>query len=272
MVSVLILTLNEEVDIEGCLASVAWSDEVVVFDSISTDRTREIAELMGARVVTRAFDNYAAQRNAALKDVAYKNPWVLMVDADERVPADLREEVLLAAESLPDDVSMCLIRRRDYWDGKWIGRSSGYPTWFGRLMRPQAVWVDREVNEEYHTEGRVHRLAAHLDHYPFSKGMERWIERHNRYSAVEARQRLAAGKWTTGDLLSRNPRARRRALKQLSFRLPGRPLIALAYLLFIRGGVFGGRVGIRYAFLRAWYEWMIDVKTAELPKAQASHS
>jgi len=268
MVSILILTLNEEADLAGCLASVAWSDDVVVFDSMSTDRTCEIAERMGARVVKRDFDNYAAQRNAALKDVNYKHPWVLMVDADERVPGDLRDEVLRAADTLPPDVSMCLFRRRDHMDGKWIGRASGYPTWFGRLVRPDAVWVDREINEEYHTKGRTHRLEAHLDHYPFSKGMAWWLDRHNRYSSMEAKQRLAAGEWTPHDLLSSDPRARRKALKQLAFRLPGRPLVALIYLLFVRGGIFGGRVGVRYAFLRAWYEWMIDVKTAELRRGR----
>src|SRR6202051_3440356 len=80
-VSVLILTLDEEVNIEACLDSLSWCDDVVVFDSLSKDRTREIALAKGARVIELAFDNYAAQRNAALTTVSYKHPWVLMVDA-----------------------------------------------------------------------------------------------------------------------------------------------------------------------------------------------
>lgn len=269
MVSVLILTLNEEVDIEGCLTSVNWSDDIVVFDSMSTDRTCEIATRLGARVVKRAFDNYAAQRNAALKDVTYKNPWVLMVDADERVPADLRDEVLRASDTWATDVSMGIFRRRDYMDGRWIGRASGYPSWFGRFVRPEAVWVDRGVNEEYHTNGRTLRLEAHLDHFPFSKGMAWWLERHNRYSTMEAQQRVEAASAATREFPDNDPRGRRRALKQLGFRLPGRPLLVLGYLLFLRGGILGGRVGVRYALLRAWYEWMIDIKTAELRRAKA---
>ena len=92
-VSVLVLTLNEEVNLPGCLESLTWSDDIVVFDSLSTDRTVEIARSVGARVVQRKFDNYAAQRNAALTEVEYRYPWVLMVDADERWPSRIVDEI-----------------------------------------------------------------------------------------------------------------------------------------------------------------------------------
>src|SRR3979411_1186009 len=91
--SILILTLNEETNLAECIDSCAWSDDIVVFDSLSQDRSREIALAKGARVIERAFDNYAAQRNPALPTVNYKNPGVLMVDADERIPQDLAAEI-----------------------------------------------------------------------------------------------------------------------------------------------------------------------------------
>ena len=81
--------LNEEINLADCIDSCAWSDDIVVFDSMSADRTHEIARAKGTRVVERAFDNYAAQRNAALTTVPFKHPWVLMVDADERIPPTL---------------------------------------------------------------------------------------------------------------------------------------------------------------------------------------
>ena len=92
--SILILTLNEEVNLPDCLASVAWSDDIVVFDSHSSDRTVAIAQAAGARVVQRRFDNYAAHRNAALKEVTYRHPWLLDLDADERVTPELHREII----------------------------------------------------------------------------------------------------------------------------------------------------------------------------------
>src|SRR5512147_2257182 len=92
-VSVLILTLNEEANLPDCLRSVSWSDDIVVFDSYSSDRTVQIARAAGAHVVQRTFDDYASQRNAALTQVQYKHPWVLLVDADERWPREIYEEI-----------------------------------------------------------------------------------------------------------------------------------------------------------------------------------
>src|ERR1700679_1766147 len=92
-ISILILTLNEEINIGTCLESVAWCDDVVVLDSLSTDQTVALAIRRGARVVTRPFDDYASQRNFGLSDIEYRHEWILMLDADERVPADLALEM-----------------------------------------------------------------------------------------------------------------------------------------------------------------------------------
>src|ERR1700679_395133 len=104
--SVLILTLNEEINLTECIESCAWSDDIVVFDSMSTDRTQEIARAKGVRVVERAFDHYAAQRNAALTTVDYTSPWVLMVDADERIPAELAAEIAATTSQVGNDVAL----------------------------------------------------------------------------------------------------------------------------------------------------------------------
>ena len=81
-----ILTLNEEVNLDACLSSLSWCDDVAVLDSGSTDRTVELAIRHGARVVTRPFDDYAGQRNFGLSGIEDRHPWILMLDADERVP------------------------------------------------------------------------------------------------------------------------------------------------------------------------------------------
>ncbi|WP_372846862.1 glycosyltransferase family 2 protein [Pontiella sp.] len=265
MVSVLILTKNEEETIERCIESVSWSDDIVVFDSFSEDRTVELARRCGVRVEMRVFDNYANQRNAALA-LDYTNDWILMVDADECVSAELRDEILSTLANVPSSVDMFQMRRKDYFFGRWIKHASAYPTWFGRLVRKGAVRVEREVNEEYHANGDVVSLQGHLIHYPFSKGLAFWFDRHNRYSTMEALALVeeVGGKLSKADFVSRTATVRRRALKQLAYRLPGRPLVVFIYLYIFRFGWVDGFPGFRYSVMRSMYEYMIDLKVAEI--------
>ncbi|MGO9993455.1 MAG: glycosyltransferase family 2 protein [Steroidobacteraceae bacterium] len=264
-VSICILTLNEETNLADCIDSCAWSDDIVVFDSLSEDRTKEIALAKGARVIERAFDNYAAQRNAALTAVPYKHPWVLMVDADERVPEDLAREVEASVAAADADLVMFRIRRKDFFLGQWLKRSSGYPTWFGRLVRLGRVRVAREINEEYLADGRVRYLDAHLHHFPFNKGIAYWFERHNRYSSMEALAKIAqqGEPVATRALFTADAIERRRILKQLLYRVPLRPLIVFFYLYVFRLGMLDGRAGFYFSRMRAIYEFCIDLKVME---------
>jgi glycosyltransferase involved in cell wall biosynthesis len=266
-ISILILTLNEEVVLPRCLDSVKWSDDIVVFDSFSSDKTIEIAKSRNARVFQKKFEGYASQRNAALA-VEFKNPWVLMVDADEQVPENLRQEACSAVESASEDMALFRMRRKDFFMGRWIKHSSGYPTWFGRLLRAGRVRVDREINEEYHATGEAGFLRAHLHHYPFTKGIQFWVERHNRYSSMEAtalstetRRPIAYS-----DLLAKDPAIRRKVGKQILYRLPLRPVLVPAYLFLFRGGFLDGPPGIYFSLLRAVYEYMIALKMKEIER------
>ncbi len=263
--SVLILTLNEERNLTDCINSVRWSDDIVVLDSFSSDLTVTIAKEMGARVIQRRFDNYAAQRNAGLNEVSYKHPWVLMLDADERVTPELCAEMQSAADTAEPIVSLFHMRRKDYWFGQWLRRSSGYPTWFGRLVRVGHVTVQREINEEYVAHGKSRFLKEHLLHYPFNKKVAYWLERHNRYSSMEAAALVVerGEKIAVQGLWSANPIVRRKTMKQIAYRLPGRPFWIFSYLFVARGGFLDGRAGLRYCALRAIYEYMIDIKVKE---------
>jgi glycosyltransferase involved in cell wall biosynthesis len=266
-ISVAILTLNEEANLAGCLESVRWCDDVVVLDSFSSDTTVSIAEKYGARVERRTFDDYARQRNHALAEISYRHPWVLMLDADERVPVELQREMCAAVAAAPGEVDLFRMRRKDHLFGRWIRGSSGYPTWFGRLMRLGRVRVERAYNEEYHADGEVRELEHHLHHFPFNKGFAAWIEKHDRYSTMEAELRLAGGTHApAGDLFSGDRTLRRRALKATLYRMPGRPLLVFIALYFFRGGLIEGRAGLTFSLLRAWYEYMIDCKYFELQR------
>ena len=267
-VSVLILTYNEAVNIDACLRSVSWSDDVVVLDSFSTDQTVQIAEGLGTRIVQRRFDDYASQRNFGLQQIEYRHPWVLMLDADERVPADLRDEILATVAEADADACLLRMRRRDHLFGRWIRRSSGYPTWFGRVARIGRVWAERPYNEQIKGDGNVLALESHLDHFPFNKGFHEWISKHDRYSTLEAQilHRTGSDPWRWRDLAASDPARRRVALKGLIYAMPLRPLLVFNALYLLRGGLFEGRAGLTFCLLRAWYEFMIDCKYRELDR------
>jgi glycosyltransferase involved in cell wall biosynthesis len=265
-ISCLILTRNEEINIGACLRLLSWSDDIVVLDSQSTDGTVEIARSLGARVVQRAFDGYASQRNYGLKNIRYQHDWLLLVDADERIPEDLRDEMLQGITETDDSVTVFCVRGKNFLFGRWIAASSGYPTWFARLVRPERVWFERDINEELHTDGEWRPLRAQFLHYPFNKGFSAWIAKHNLYSTMEAELlvRERAAPLLLKDIVDRDPRVRRRAVKSLLYRLPGRPLIVFMSLYFFRGGFLEGRAGLTYVCLRVMYEFMIDCKCVEL--------
>lgn len=272
-VSILILTLNEEVNLRGCLESVKWSDDIVVLDSFSTDGTRAIAEQYGARFVQRAFDNWSAHSNWALRNIEFKHPWVFYIDADERMGSELQAEVLrLSEQADPDGPVAYRVRYRNIFMGRWIKRSSFYPTWIIRFFRPECIeYEERTVNAHPVVRGKLGSLEGHFDHYSFNKGFEHWFDKHNRYSTFEAGETLReirTGRLAPGELLSRDPMRRRRALKRLSFRLPLRPYLKFLYMYIARLGFLDGRPGLTYCAMQAVYEYMICLKVRELRRRE----
>lgn len=267
-ISVLILTKNEAQDLPGCLRSVQWSDDVHVFDSLSTDETAQVARASGARVTQRAFDGYAAQRNAALHGLGFKHPWLLILDADERVPAASAEVMAGFVADAPADVDACRVRRRDHFLGTWLAHAQISP-YYIRLVRPARVHYEREINEVLKVEGAVRDLDAPFDHYPFSKGVRHWLDKHNLYSTMEAqhiaRTRREGSPFSLRQALSaRDFNVRRFHQKELFYRLPARPLLKWLYMVLARRAFLDGQAGLTYAALQAIYEYMIVVKTREL--------
>lgn len=265
MISALVLTYNEENILDKCLEALNFTDEVIVFDSFSNDRTLEIARNHGAKVIQREFDNYANQRNTALESISRNSDWILMVDADEIVTEELKLEILSVITN-PKASSMYRVRRKDIFQGKWIKQSSGYPTWFPRLFRRGEVRVEREINEEYYTEGQEGVLHEHLIHYPFNKGLSWWFDKHNRYSQMEAERLMLELKERVEikNLFSKDPVTRRKAQKQFIYKLPCKHWLIFIGLYFFRGGFINGKAGYTFCKLRKTYEWMIELKMKEL--------
>ncbi len=272
MISVLILTLNEEANLPACLESVKWSDDIIVFDSFSTDRTVEIARAAGAQVFQRAFDNEREQRKDSLR-LPFKYPWVYNPDADEITTPELRDEILkVIADPVRPEVAY-RVRFKTMFHGRWIRRSSLYPTWVVRLFQPDKISFERTVNLRCLAHGLEGRLQNHFEHRTFNKGIAAWLDKHNHYSSQEAAESLRSlsspsFKW--GDLFSRAPVLRRRALKELSFRLPLRPLLRFFYMYFFRLGFLDGRPGLDYCLLLSMYEGMIVLKMREIRQMRAA--
>lgn len=274
MISILVLTKNEERDLPGCLESVSWSDDIHVYDSLSTDRTVEIAESFDAIVTQRQYSdntiafggNEADHRNWGLQNIPFKHPWVFCIDADERVTPELRSALVAAATTPRDNVAF-RVQRRDFFMGTWLKRVQASP-YYIRLFRPEKLRYERLVNPVTIPDGPVAELQGYLDHFPFSKGITHWLDRHNSYSTFEAMQIVENRRVNTDFSLKKaffaqDFNERRFHQKELFYRLPARPLIKFLLLYLAKGGFLDGKAGLTYSILQSIYEFMIVLKVKE---------
>lgn len=264
MFSVVILTLNEETDLPACLRSVAACDDLVVVDSGSTDRTVAIAQAAGARVFHRRFDNFAGQRNYAQREIPFKHRWAFHLDADEQFTPELFADC--QAASRRNDLDGFFVAPRMLWRDRWIPHCTDYPAWQARFVRvPEFTFVEIGHGQREAPGMRMDRLHASYVHDLSSGGVDEWLGKHRRYARAEARQHLAAprgGTWRK--LIGGDALARRRAVKQLSFSLPGRPFLRFIYQYLLRGGFLDGSPGFEYCRLLARYEGFIATEIRNL--------
>jgi len=254
--SVVILTFNEERHLPACLASVARCRDVVVLDSGSTDRTVEVAQAAGARVVVHPFRDFAAQRNFALESIPFAHPFVFHLDADEAFTPELLAEC--AALPTGPGLDGYYAAPRMMFDGAWLRRSTDFPAWQARYVRTATFRFVQVGHGQREAPGlRLGHLKASYLHDISVADPSAWEKKHRRYAAEEAAQFLAdqrAGGARWAALWSGPPLARRRALKHLSYRLPARPLLRFLYQYFWRRGFLDGPPARRYCALLARYE------------------
>ncbi len=182
MFSIYILTHNEEIDIAACIESAQLSNDIIVVDSFSNDRTVEIAQRYPVRVIQHAFESHGEQRSWMLRSIPTKHEWVYILEADERMTPELFRECLQVIKS-PDNVGYYAAERVMFM-GTWIRHSTQYPRYQLRLLKKGQVWF----SDYGHTErevclGATGFLQETYPHYTCSKGLSRWIEKHNRYSS-----------------------------------------------------------------------------------------
>ncbi|EFK08349.1 glycosyltransferase, group 2 family protein [delta proteobacterium NaphS2] len=191
-ISACIICHNEEQTIERCLKSLKWVHDIVVVDSMSTDRTREIAKAYTDRIIKREWPGYAAQKNFALENA--KTEWVLSLDADEAVSEGLRREILEEIAKA-DALDGYRIPRRSFYQGRWINHSGYYPDRQLRLFRrDRGKWVGGRVHERMTVDGHVGVLKNDILHYPYGGGITGQLNTINSFSTLLANDMFDRGK------------------------------------------------------------------------------
>ena len=278
-ISVLIPVKNEAANLGPCLESVAFCDDVVVVDSGSSDGTREIAAQAGARVVDFQWNGrFPKKKNWALANVPWKNPWVFIIDADERVTPALAAEMRAAVAQTAHE-GFYINRRFWFLDG-WLNHCGYFPSWNLRFFRHALGRYeeladsagtesgDNEVHEHVRLTGSAGYLPAEMEHYAFPD-IATWVEKHNRYSNWEARLQVEAGAAgrPAADGIDAGL-ARKRRLRRLAWSLPFRPSLRFLYHYVWRAGFLDGYRGYDFCRLMAWYEFLNAAKARELQRAK----
>jgi glycosyltransferase involved in cell wall biosynthesis len=266
--SVLLLTHNEEDNIKRCLNALSVCDDIIVIDDLSTDNTVTISQSFpNVQIYTRKFDNFANQRNYALDKIEFKYTWILHLDADEVVTEDFINECIQLAEK--DEKSAYWVPSKLIFFDKWIKHASSYPVYQMRFMKLgeiRFVQVGHGQRESESKRGIGYMKNAYL-HYNFSKGLEEWKEKHNKYSLAEAIEEVFEKPCSFWGLFSPDKIIKRRTLKYLSHKICGRPSIRFLYLYILKKGFLDGMSGYKYCKLMSSFEKMIVLKKQEIKKA-----
>lgn len=245
----IVITYNEAEHIAACLATLSFADARLVFDSFSTDETVTLAREAGAQVMQRRFDNFAGQRNAALDAVRAQTDWVLFVDADERIPPELADEIRAALKR--DEVVVgWRMPRHNFIFGRQTRGGGWYPDYQTRLLRVDAARYDpaREVHELVLLDGPEGTLHTPMVHFNY-RDLAQFIAKQRRYAAYEARILYEAG-------------TRARPHHFLS-----QPLRHFWWRFVTLKGYRDGWHGLRLCALMGWYEWLKHVHLWRLARA-----
>ncbi len=276
----IIPALNEAENLARCIRSVSWADEIFVVDSESSDESADIARAAGAEVVQFKFGGFwPKKKNWALENLPFQNEWVLIIDADECIPAEAENEVRGIVTDSLNQCSGYWINRRFHFMGKWL-KHCYYPNWnlrlfkhrlgrYEKLTETETASGDNEVHEHLIVQGPTGRLKCEMDHFAFPS-VEVFVEKHNRYSNWEARVALEGFLEKSAGQLQKGNVGIRRRLKRLSHRLPCRSLLRFLYVYFWQLGFLDGREGYYFSRLHAYYEFLNSAKTYELKKTRRS--
>ena len=276
-ISVIILTYNEEKNIEDCLKSIhGWVKDIFIVDSFSTDKTLEIAQKYTDKVYQNPFMTQAKQFNWALETLQMESEWIMRLDADEYVMPELKSELIHNLPSLDDSISGLFMKRRVYFMGRWIKHGGYYPTWLLRLWRNgkgvcEERWMDEHIKI---THGQTDFLNNDIIDYN-KKNLHWWIGKHNAYATREAidimnlRYNFMSQDNISAELFGTQDQRKRWLKENLYAKMPlfVRPFIYFMYRYFFKLGFLDGKEGLVWHFLQGfWYRFLVDAKIYEVQK------
>lgn len=272
----IVLTYNEEKNIEDCLKSVyEWVDEIFVVDSFSTDDTLDIASKYTDKIYTHSFENYSAQRNWAQENLPIRNDWVFHLDADERATQSLADELYMAFEEDLEGTCGFLTPRMTVFFGRWIKHGGHYPTYHLRVFRKEhGRCEDRLYDQHFYTKGQLMTLKSNIIDITASD-INTWRKRHHKWAYLEALEVVnredyeneVNNKFTVRADRNGNFIEKRRWLREKYYSMPVllRPFIYFIYRYVVLRGFLDGKEGLIFHVLQGlWYRFKIDLNICAL--------
>jgi len=265
-IAAVVLTLNEEHNLSRALRSLAWCDELLVLDSGSIDSTEAVARQNNAKFIVHKQASpfqITEQRNWALDRCGLRSKWVLFIDADEEVSPVLADEIQKLI-SAPNRFNSYELTPRYWFLGKWLKRTQGFPNWHPRLLERDAVRFQGGVWESFSDTALTSRIHIPYEHFAFSKGIDDWLERHQRYSSWDA---IEIDQYLSTKTLHSIRKRRLRAFT--SYLWPLRPLLRFIQKYLFQFGFLEGWQALLYCLLICFYDLMTITKLIQLRRHRA---
>lgn len=273
-VSVVILTFNEEKNIQDCIDSVlGFATDIFVVDSGSTDKTLEILADYPVQILHNPFENYSQQRNWSLQNIKFETAWILNMDADHRATEEFKQDIgKLFQKSIPDHINGILTSRRTMFMGKWIKYGGHYPTYHAAMFRlGKGKCENKLYDQHFLVEGDTLKVKGDIIDL-ITESLSTFTQRHDKWSSLEAIQQFE-NRLNDGDIIKANvagnPIQKRRFYKNIyeQFPLFVRPFIYFFIRYFLKLGFLDGKRGLIFHFLQCfWFRFLIDAKIYELKK------
>lgn len=240
MISVIILTKNEEKNIDECLSTVSWADEIIVVDDNSDDKTVDIAKKKNARVFTRSLDgDFSAQRNFGLEKA--KGEWVLFIDADERISSALWYEIMATTNDPRNEYSAFYIKRKDIMWGKELNYGETGDIKLLRLAKKNIGKWEGKVHEVWKTKGKASTLKNSLIHYPHQT-IKEFLQEVNYYTDIRAEE------------------LHKKKVKVFWWEIIVYPKAKFIVNYIFKGGVFDGLPGLISAIIMSLHSFLVRGK------------
>jgi glycosyltransferase involved in cell wall biosynthesis len=280
--TVVVLTYNEEKNIETCLGSISdWADEIIVLDSYSTDRTLELARKYTTSIYSNPFENYSAQRNWAFKNIPISNDWIMNIDADHEVSDTLKQEVSEHfRKGINENIKGFMASRKTMFLGRWVKRGGHYPIYHGVIFKKGFGYCEEKLYDQHFViEGESILLKGDIID-TITDSLTNFTERHNKWATLEAQDAIQLTQ-NTGSAntikpnKNGNPMEQRRYMRLKYYSLPifWRSISYFLYRYFFKLGFLDGKEGLVFHFLQGfWFRFLVDAKIFELNLKEKSKS